>query len=141
MTLVCSLTGLKGKHRAQEKLDKDYEGVVNRLTDVCRITLKQTTCARLVDALNFLRSDEAAKLGLRILELKNKFAKPTPMGYRDFNTRVGVTLDDGGTHICEIQLNLIDMLTTKDDAHDYYEQVRWLLRLLALHVWTTLIYP
>ena len=45
-------------------------------------------------------------LGLEIAQLKNKFANPTPLGYRDMNLNVSVRLDDGRKHLAEVQLNL-----------------------------------
>ena len=62
--------------------------------------------------------------GVEIVGVKNKFANPTPMGYRDLNLSVRVNLPDGRKHICEVQLNLVDMLKAKHDAHKDYEEVR-----------------
>ena len=42
-----------------------------------------------------------------VRQLKNKYASPTPLGYRDINLCLRVALPDGGGHhLCEIQLNL-----------------------------------
>jgi hypothetical protein len=45
------------------------------------------------------------------------------MGCSDFNSCAGVKLLDGTTYVCEIQLNHIDMLAAKKEAHVYYEMV------------------
>ena len=42
----------------------------------------------------------------------------------DFNSFPGVVLSDGTRYVCEIQLNHIDMLAAKKEAHVYYETVR-----------------
>ena len=59
-----------------------------------------------------------------MLTLKNKYASPTPMGYSDFNLCAGVVLSDGTTYLCEIQLNHIEMIAAKKEAHVHYEKVR-----------------
>jgi hypothetical protein len=46
------------------------------------------------------------------------------MGYSDFNSCAGVVLSDGTRYVCEIQLNHVDMLKAKKEAHVYYEEVR-----------------
>ena len=53
---------------------------------------------------------------VELAQVKNKFANPTPLGYRDMNTCVRVDLgaDEGAKkHIAEVQLNLSEMLTAK----------------------------
>ena len=40
---------------------------------------------------------------VKVLQLKNKFASPTPMGYRDFNLNVQVEIGGGRpAHVCEV---------------------------------------
>ena len=53
---------------------------------------------------------ELAAAGIKVLTVKNKYASPTPMGYSDFNLCVAVTLKDGTKYVCELQLNLVEML-------------------------------
>ena len=54
------------------------------------------------------------------------------MGYSDFNLCVGVLLDDGTEYVCELQLNLAEMLQAKKEAHIYYEEVRTELPALCV---------
>ena len=64
---------------------------------------------------------------VEVAQVKNKFANPTPLGYRDMNTCVCVDLgadEDGKKHIAEVQLNLSEMLTAKKRAHVHYEKIR-----------------
>ena len=64
---------------------------------------------------------------VELAQVKNKFANPTPLGYRDMNTCVRVNLgadDSAKKHIAEVQLNLSEMLKAKEDAHVHYEKIR-----------------
>ena len=81
----------------------------------------------LLDVLNRLKS-----VGLEIAQVKNKFASPTPMGYRDFNLNVRVPLDDGSTHIAEFQVNLNCVLAAKKIAHKQYEVIRAALPAMCM---------
>ena len=89
------------------------------IRDRSRATILCETPDELLDVLNRLTS-----VGLEIAQVKNKFASPTPMGYRDFNLNVRVPLDDGSTHIAEFQLNLKSIADAKHIAHDQYEVIR-----------------
>ena len=112
--------GLKGEARAKEKTANDYEGNLQCLKDLARLSLEYDSCERMFKGIMELRKVP----GLEIVGLKNKYAFPTPMGYRDFNLSVKVTLSDGRKHICEVQINLKDMLIAKKGAHIHYEVVR-----------------
>eukprot|EP00966_Prymnesium_polylepis_P051399 1189530-Prymnesium_polylepis.1 len=100
-------------------MQKDYKGHANKLKDLARLTLRFATPAKLVRALRELPS-----LGLRIVVVKNKFAAPTPLGYSDCNLVLAVTLESGVEYLCEVQLNLQQMLEAKDEAHEPYERIR-----------------
>ena len=63
-------------------------------------------------------------LGLEIAQLKNKFANPTPLGYRDLNLNVRVQLGDGEAHLAEVQLNR-SVADAKHIAHEQYEVIRY----------------
>merc|ERR1712185_340351 len=69
-------------------------------------------------------TDGLKAAGIKVLTLKNKYASPTPMGYSDFNLCVGVLLPDGVEYVCEMQLNHVEMLAAKKEAHAHYEKVR-----------------
>ena len=112
--------GIKGEPRSREKMANDYGGHANKLKDLARLTLRFSECRRMVDAL----VKELGAADIQVLTLKNKYASPTPMGYSDFNLCVGVVLDDGTQYVCEMQLNLVEMLEAKHEAHVYYETVR-----------------
>ena len=111
--------GVKGATRAKEKVENDYDGHANKLKDLARLTLRFTRPKAMAQALRELKD-----LGFRIVVLKNKYRFVTPLGYSDFNLVVAVTLADGTDYLCEVQLNLVQMLEAKHLAHDHYEVVR-----------------
>ena len=111
--------GVKGSKRAKEKMANDYDGHANKLKDLARLTLRFTQPGKLATALRELKS-----LGFKTVILKNKYANPTPMGYCDFNLVVTVKLADGTEYLCEMQLNLQQMLDAKEEAHKDYEIIR-----------------
>jgi hypothetical protein len=92
----------------------------HKLKDLARLTLRFTSCSRMAHAL----AEGLQGAGIEVLTLKNKYASPTPMGYSDFNLCAGVVLSDGTRYVCEIQLNHVDMLEAKKEAHVHYEKVR-----------------
>ena len=47
------------------------------------MTLVFSSCARMAGAVSKLK-----EVGLRVVQTKNKFLNPTPMGYRDLNLLV-----------------------------------------------------
>ena len=119
--------GVKGRPRSLQKLANDYGGDARYLKDLSRATILCETPDELLDVLNRLTS-----VGLEIAQVKNKFASPTPMGYRDFNLNVCVPLDDGSTHIAEFQVNLNCVLAAKKIAHKQYEVIRAALPAMCM---------
>ena len=92
--------GVKGRGSAERKLaDKytDKNGVPHpeKFRDLARATVLFENAA---DLLKVLTELDGGSLGLEIAQLKNKFASPTPLGYRDMNLNVSVRLDDGRKH-------------------------------------------
>ena len=83
--------GVKGKERATEKLEKDYGGDVTKLKDLARCTLNFATCGEMIAAIEELKKLD----GFSVVQLKNKYKNPTPLGYRDLNLCVAVEVDDG----------------------------------------------
>ena len=115
--------GIKGRPRALEKLKYDYNNDATQLKDLARMTLAFGAPHDLVGAFEAMKSSG----DVDVAQVKNKFANPTPLGYRDMNTCVCVDLgaDEGGKkHIAEVQLNLSEMLTAKKRAHVHYEKIR-----------------
>jgi hypothetical protein len=112
--------GIKGTDRAREKMKNDYDSHANKLKDLVRCTLSSRKCHRLVEA----HTELGRTANITVLGSKNNFASPTPMGYSDINLSVGVNLDGGTEYVCELQLNVDEMLDAKRAAHSHYEEDR-----------------
>jgi hypothetical protein len=110
--------GIKSEPRVSEKMKNDYGGHANKLKDLARLTLRFSSCSRMAHAL----AEGLKEAGVEVL--KNKYASPTPMGYSDLGIScAGVVLPDVVRYVCEIQLNHVDMLEAKKEAHVYNEEV------------------
>jgi len=109
------------------KIATDYKGDCSRIKDLVRFTASFATCARmkqfLVSLLSLRSRPGGTGLGLEVLALKNKYLKPSALGYRDFNLTLRVELESKKSHICELQVNLEDMLVAKELTHGLYEEV------------------
>ena len=117
---------MKGRESAERKLaDKytDKNGVPHpeKFRDLARATVLSGSATDLLKVLTVL---DGGGLGLEIAQLKNKFAHPTPLGYRDMNLNVSARLDDGRKHLAEVQLNLKSVADAKHIAHEQYEVIR-----------------
>ena len=117
---------MKGRESAERKLaDKytDKNGVPHpeKFRDLARATVLSGSATDLLKVLTVL---DGGGLGLEIAQLKNKFAHPTPLGYRDMNLNVSARLDDGRKHLAEVQLNLKSVADAKEIAHEQYEVIR-----------------
>lgn len=73
-------------------------GNVARLQDLARLSLIYTGCGKIERA----ASVEMAASGLRIAQLKNRFASPTPLGYSDINATVELILDHGDRFVSSL---------------------------------------
>ena len=87
--------GLKGRERAAEKTKNDYCGNAAKMKDISRLTLVYKDCASVLAGLNHLRHAD----GLECVQVKNKFAAPTPMGYRDLNVCLRLQIGNGRSHV------------------------------------------
>lgn len=105
---------IKKKDRAQRKVDGEYEGDWNKVTDIVRATISVATFA---DVHKAVAAVEAA--GLHLAQRpKDKFAEPTHAGYRDLMTIV--KLPNG--MLAELQYHLKPITAAKaEHHHDYAE--------------------
>ena len=77
---------------------------------------------------------------LSVVRLKNRFRKPTPGGFRDFNSNLGISLgrrDDDGSEIwfnVELQIHLEPFveLDKANHSHEIYETFRTYFKVLML---------
>lgn len=111
------IAGLKAADgRAKEKVEGDYKGDWSKLLDVVRCTMATDTLEDVADAIRVLEEK-----GMQVMQQpKNKFAKPTDVGYRDMNFIV--KLPNGIA--AEVQFNVKDMLKAKNAGHHEYEVTR-----------------
>lgn len=116
---VVILAALKDKHTATKKVQAKYGGNFERLSDIVRGTVAVDHAADIPKAIASLKKN-AARMGFSIVELENKFARPTPAGYRDINLRV----KGPNGHLCELQINAKAMITAKTHGHKLYEEAR-----------------
>lgn len=125
---VVILAPLKGEKRAEEKVNADYGGNWNRLTDMVRGTIAVDHVGELEPVLNGLK-ETAAKNGFTVVAHSDKYANPTPAGYRDHNLR----LRGPNGHISELQINTKPMIRAKEGrGHKIYEEQRSLEAKAAL---------
>ena len=118
--------GVKGIDRAREKMEKDYGGDASKLKDLARMTLVYKNCSRMASALIELKH-----AGFEIVQCKNKYASPSPLGYSDLNLCLRVPLGNETTFVCEMQINHERMIEAKMYAHDYYEVVQGMIRKIC----------
>ncbi|MFE1745865.1 DUF4157 domain-containing protein [Coleofasciculus sp. H7-2] len=106
---------LKGRERAMEKTMADYKGDVSKLVDIARGSIVYKSFADLMGGLDICNRN------LTLVREKNRFAQPTPAGYRDILLNVQLS----NSHIAELQLHLTQILEVKSGAgHKIYEEVR-----------------
>lgn len=107
---------LKGEKRAAEKVRDDYDGDWSKLCDVVRASIAVDTMEDLHSALHALKQS-----GLKLAKPpKDRFTKPTDVGYRDCLLNVKFP---NGT-IGELQLHVKPMLAAKEEGHKPYELIR-----------------
>ena len=136
--------GIKREARCRQKADYKYRQKYGdglkfaRIRDIARLSLNYKDCKSL------LRGIEELPHMFNVVEIDNRFANPTPLGWRDFAALVVEEVADssatgahsGNTkstrkHICEIQLHLLDYVEARKRAHKHYVTLRELLPKLV----------
>ena len=111
--------GLKTEESAQRKLKDEYGGDASRLKDLVRFSMIADDPRHLIEIMNQLQNLQ----GWKMMSCKNKYASPTPLGYRDLNTCFRVPLRNNYL-LCEIQFHLKKVVEVKEKAHEFYENIR-----------------
>lgn len=115
------LPGLKGKLRAQEKIESELGGQADKLTDIVRASIVADSIPDLVKAYDEITQHST------LLEVNNRFATPAKSGYRDLKLLVRLP---ESKHIAEIQLHLSAIAEVKSGPeHKIYEEVQGIERL------------
>ena len=105
---------LKGRERAQQKIDADYDGDPSRITDLARSSIEFDNPQQIRAALEQLRTRG------EFVRIKDRFERPAD-GYRD--VMINMRMSNG--HIVEVQLHLKAILDVKNGpGHALYEQIR-----------------
>lgn len=104
------LCSLKGRPRASEKAKDDYDerepGHGERwLFDISRAALLCESEKEISDIINYLRTSPA----VTVVRLKNRFANPTPTGFRDVNLNIQVRLNGRYTQYCFCNFNKLNL--------------------------------
>lgn len=78
----------------------------------------------LLTALTKLQTDSGDKV--RLVRFKNRFARPTPGGFRDLNLSIRVKVRENTHHVCELQVHHSGMEETGHhlNSHTMYEFFR-----------------
>lgn len=113
---------LKGMERASEKVAAKYKGDWARLTDVVRGTVSVPKARQVRTVVSALRSGlRAHGWSIEPKSLEDKYASPTPAGYRD----VAMLLRAPNGQLCELQVNTHSMWYAKESkGHKMYEEYR-----------------
>lgn len=146
---VLMIGPLKTYKRASEKVEKEYEGDWSLVLDMVRSSIIFTTEEQLnlvvekfesrqeeniTDANNigvYSSNDSAVQtIEWKTVRFKNRYAQQNIAagGYRDalFNIQVEVKMRNNTvwSHICEVQLHMLDMYVHKEADHKFYEYFR-----------------
>ncbi|MEV7092907.1 toxin glutamine deamidase domain-containing protein [Amycolatopsis sp. NPDC051045] len=100
---------LKGRGRAEDKIESNYGGDPSRLTDIAGGIVRFEKIEMLYAALEKIR----ARDDIEIVEFEDRFVKPQPAGYSDLQMKVRI---DG--HVAEFRLHLkaVDAVSAYDHA-------------------------
>lgn len=107
-------SALKGRPRAQEKIDADYQGDASQIVDLARSSVVFKTMKELEQATAALKKQAV------VTREKDRFVQPMD-GYRD--RLYNLKMPNG--HVVEIQLHLEAIIKVKDGpGHALYEKIR-----------------
>ncbi|MEU4248508.1 toxin glutamine deamidase domain-containing protein [Amycolatopsis sp. NPDC026612] len=100
---------LKGRGRAEDKIESNYGGDPSRLTDIAGGIVRFEKIEMLYAALEKIR----ARDDIEIVEFEDRFVKPQPAGYSDLQMKVRI---EG--HVAEFRLHLkaVDAVSAYDHA-------------------------
>lgn len=115
--------GIKKQKRIEEKTAykyKDKAGVLHfeRVRDISRLALMFHSAGKLLDAIPFLQEV------FDVVEIENRFVNPTALGWSDITCLVRIHLPGLQVHIAELQLQLWDYYTARQQAHRHYDFLR-----------------
>ena len=107
---------LKGLSRATQKVHADYGGRWDHLRDIVRGSVALDNLDDVRRVTDYLHNSSA-----KVETVNNRFARPTPAGYRD--GLLHVRLPESGL-LAEMQVHLKPILEAKERGHAAYETMR-----------------
>lgn len=114
--IIYGVGPVKTQESAARKVNSKYGGDWSRLSDLVRGSIGFDSAEEMRDGIEQLK-----KAGLKLASVpENKFAHPTPAGYRDMN--LNFIMPNGV--VGELQLHLKPVLDAKNAGHKLYEESR-----------------
>eukprot|EP00927_Polykrikos_kofoidii_P079056 TRINITY_DN75848_c0_g1_i1.p1 TRINITY_DN75848_c0_g1~~TRINITY_DN75848_c0_g1_i1.p1 ORF type:complete len:718 (-),score=118.49 TRINITY_DN75848_c0_g1_i1:51-2204(-) len=115
------------EQKARRKPDKKGHPTYYTINDLSRMSIVFKSVNDLNDELaNILSTSTPTLLGGEVCWLHNRFKDRSAIGYCDVNIGVRAPIGSGRSHICEVQLHLMDLIVakTKGGGHNLYKQIR-----------------
>merc|ERR1719387_2381759 len=120
--------GPKGIKRIKEKVETKYGGKYERNRDYCRLGLIYDSVSHLLEGLEKILKFKIKENGMKVVELENRFARPTSLGWQDISLLLRVRVPSSGRfHVMEIQMQLRRLMKVRDTEHGCYEKIRSLI--------------
>jgi hypothetical protein len=115
--------GVKKPKRVKEKAtfkyqDQDGMPQFDRVRDIARMALQFETAEALVRALPAIYD------AFEVVEVENRFANPTALGWMDISLLLRMQLASGDAHIAELQAQLNEFADERRRAHRHYKTIR-----------------
>jgi hypothetical protein len=122
--------GLKGRHRALEKVWRAYGGDVSRLTDICRQAIAFDSPRDLLTCLQAVGHDEDVVVRRVKNSLRAGHDAAATAGYRMVMVNLSIATEamrrvGADVHVCELQLLLREFAALKSESgHQRYRVFR-----------------
>jgi len=108
--------GLKGRKRAEEKIETELGGDASLLMDIARSSVEYDDVDQVYRALQFILGQ-----GYGVVRLKDRALEPLPSGFWDIH--LNLRMPNG--HIAELQLHLKKIREYSiEKGHKHYERIR-----------------
>ncbi|MCG6878752.1 MAG: hypothetical protein LJE96_06345 [Deltaproteobacteria bacterium] len=108
--------GLKGRKRAEEKIEVELGGDASLLMDITRSSIAYDTVDQVYGALEYI-----LRQGYEVVRLKDRALEPLPSGFWDIH--LNLRMPNG--HIAELQLHLKKIQAySNGPGHRLYEKIR-----------------
>jgi hypothetical protein len=115
--------GAKRRERVMEKATFKYQDEwgrpqFDRVRDIARMALQFDTAEALLRVLPRIYD------AFDVVEVENRFANPTALGWMDITLLVRMKLPSGASHIAELQVQLNEFANERREAHKHYKTIR-----------------